>query len=377
MKLRRRPALRHMCATVVVTGLALALAPAAFSAGARDAAGQGAARPAIVTAEYGDSVHADDAAKLNRAARIAVTAPESAEAGARLVVSGVVLVRAGRHARPRPVELLESTSSGWQVLARRRTARTGAFRFEVSAGSEDRTRAFQVRSPRFDGLRAAQTQRLIVKVVASAPTPTPTPAPVTDLAPAGLADDWSYLFVEGGARWNPCTPIRWAYNPQGGYAGSLAHAQEAFAQIANRTGLRFEYVGETTYVHRTGSTFPAHMDIAIAWSDQTQVPELQDDVVGLGGGSAHATDRGADVAWRMVRGFVVLDRDHALRPGFDTSGSTTWGQVIVHETLHALGLGHANGAEQVMHGGISSLNHNFGAGDLTGMGVIGAARGCL
>jgi hypothetical protein len=103
---------------------------------------------------------------------------------------------------------------------------------------------------------------------------------------------------------------------------------------------------------------------------------LAGSVVGVGGGSAHGVyDR--DVSWKMTRGYIVLDKAHSLRPGYDKTGSGTWGQVMQHEVLHALGLGHAAGREEMMYTSITSTNHLFGAGDITGFDKIGAGNGCL
>lgn len=329
---------------------------------------------------YQDSVPDTRAALLSRAMAITASAPEVVDSDARILISGVVKVRSGSVARPRPVHLLESTPQGWRRLAGRASRRTGTFRFEVSAGSTARVRTFQVLAPRTKDLAAAHTGGLPVTVVGPeviAPPPEPPPGNDAD-TPRGSPDDWSFLFASrGGARWNPCAPIRWAYNPSGGYAGSQAHVQEAFTRISQHTGLTFSYAGETTHVETTGTAFPANVDIAIGWADEAQVPDLAGDVVGLGGGSAKSIPPGSDVGYKFVRGFVVLDNGHSLRQGYDTSGSTTWGQVMLHEQLHALGLGHANGAEQLMFGSLSALNHGFGAGDLTGMARVGAGQGCL
>ena len=374
----RRPAAIARARAALGAAIAALLLGAAAPGPAADpsAAGDRPVRLQVRTLEYADTVADGHPVELNRVMTITATAPRRVYAGARVVVSGVAQVGPGPRARTRPVRLLEHSLSGWRVLARRSTARTGAFRFEVAAGPRARTRVFEVLAPRFDGLAAARTARLFVKVVHPSGASPMSSAPVSDQAPAGLPGDWSFLIADG-VRWNPCTAIRWVYNPQGGYTGSLADVQQALARLAARTGLTFQYVGATTYVHRAGTTFPSGVDLAVAWSDETQVPALRGAVAGVGGGSAQSTARGEDVAWRMVTGYVVLDRRHTLRHGFDASGSVTWGQVMLHEGLHALGLGHASGAEQLMHASVSSLNHRFGAGDLTGMARIGSAHGCL
>lgn len=382
---RRR--LRALATTALTLTLATFVAAGDPSGSAADL---GATPAPYRTLEHRDSVPAAhthtvpgtgaEAALRSKARRIATSAPAEVESNTTILVSGVVEVRSGSAARRRPVRLLEATPQGWKRLTQGRSARSGSFRFKVSAGSTPRDRFFRVVAPRTKGVAGARTGRFRVRVLAPEAVPPPTEtAPVSDPeAPRGSPDDWSFLFADrGGARWNPCATIRWAYNPAGGYAGAQAHVQEAFARIAQRTGLTFSYVGETQHIEKTGTTFPANADIAVGWANEAQVPDLAGSVVGLGGGSATATAPGSDVAYRFVRGYVVLDNGHSLREGYDTSGTTTWGQVMIHEQLHALGLGHATGAEQVMFGSSSFLNHSFGAGDLTGMARVGAGQGCL
>lgn len=382
------PLARQSLSKLAIIALALSLGTTAAGGDPKATATDLRADPApLRTVEHRDSILSTGAraALPGRARAITASAPEVVVSDARILITGVVKARSRSIARTRAVHLLEATPEGWRRLAKRASLRSGSFRFKISAGSTPSVRTFQVRAPRAKDLAAAKTGRFRIEVAAPevaapeavVPAPEPPPGNEGDV-PRGSPDDWSYLFANrGGARWNPCTAIRWAYNPSGGYTGAQAHVQEAFARIAQHTGLTFSYVGETEHVEKTGTAFPTDVDIAVGWANEAQVPDLAGGVVGLGGGSVKATPPGSDVGYRFVRGYVVLDNGHNLRQGYDTSGATTWGQVMLHEQLHALGLGHAKGAEQVMFGSSSFLNHNFGAGDLTGMARVGADQGCL
>ena len=93
---------------------------------------------------------------------------------------------------------------------------------------------------------------------------------------AGSARDWHFLF-QGGGRWNPCKPIRWSYNPAGQrYGRALADVSRAFAKISGVSGLRFKYVGRTTYRYlgvRSEKRFPStRTDMVISWASPKAMP---------------------------------------------------------------------------------------------------------
>ena len=113
--------------------------------------------------------------------------------------------------------------------------------------------------------------------------------------------------------------------------------------------------------------------MVVGWADAGELGKLSGNVVGVGGGRGW-TITGADVAYRMERGYLTLDNGHVLPGGFDRSG---WGQVILHEILHAVGLGHAGEQVQLMYETAHAGNITFGAGDITGMKKVGAPSGCL
>ena len=170
--------------------------------------------------------------------------------------------------------------------------------------------------------------------------------------------------------------IRWAYNATGEGYPALADVRRAMAKISGVSGLRFSYAGATTwrYLGSIDATFPASQaEIVVGWADEREFPRLAGNVVGIGGGWGRGVS-GADVRTRIERGFLTLDNGHVLPGGFDRTG---WGQITLHEILHALGLGHAEESVQIMYGMAHRGNVGFGAGDLTGMQVVGAERGCL
>ena len=342
-----------------------------------------AARPSPVPVEASDQVRVRTTLSIAAAAR----ADEVPVGGTIRIVGTVVTKPPGKRAEPRPVVLEEKVSGGWLDAGSTTSTKRGAYRFEVQAGDVPGDRTFRAKARRFNGLPAAKAGPIVVTVVDEPDEPGPDPDPGSDeyddpeelpdgYVGAGSADSWSYLFEEG-SRWNPCVVIRWAYNAAGqGYAG-LPDVQRAFAKISGASGLPFTYVGPTTWRYLGSVNDPAFpagtADVVVGWADDDELPGLRGSVVGIGGGRGWGVED-ADVGVRMDRGYLTLDNEAVLQAGFDHSG---WGQVIMHEVLHALGLGHAGEPVQLMYGSASEQNVRFGAGDLTGMGRIGAPAGCL
>jgi hypothetical protein len=283
------------------------------------------------------------------------------------------------------------------VVGRTTSKRNGTFSVRVAAGALAGTRVFRAEAPAVRGLAGLRTGNLRLKVTKKPVSTTgPTIPGSADYDPAeglpagyaaaGSKSDWTYLFDTQpdsfGSRWDPCTVITWTYNPTGEAYDALADVRRAFAKISGVSGLRFKYLGNQQGYRYVGDNDDldgmAEM-MVVGWADEDEFPDLAPDeygdAVGIGGGQAHLVS-GADVDLKMVQGYLTLDNDPTtpLPPGFDGSG---WGQVMMHEILHALGLGHASGASQLMYGTATSLNYQFGAGDIAGMQKVGAPAGCL
>ena len=303
-------------------------------------------------------------------------APSRVDTGSTFTINGQVDGGAGRRlvrldvrrgaTQRAKTQQAQTQQTGWQRLRTTRATKAGTFTLAVPAGSEPTTLRLRLRlvSP---GSEPTDTVWFKVRVVRSTTGPDSQPTPVAeDQSPAGSATDWTYLFANGGARWDPCQPIGWGYDPAGGYLGALTDLQTAFARVAEHTGLTFSYQGT------------AGDDLTISWSTQAKDAQLAGAIAGYTVASATPLPAGsADVAYRLVEANMVLDAESPLRTGHASGGDPTWGQIMTHEALHAVGLGHAAGTVQLMHGQATTANHKFGAGDLTGMARTGVQGGCL
>ncbi|MDP9822266.1 hypothetical protein J2S59_002075 [Nocardioides massiliensis] len=365
--------------TVAVAGLSLLLTSfAATTSPLAGSAATSATHPASAALTHEHLVRV----AAHRA--ITVTAPRRVDTGTRFRITGTVRLHGGTRRAKRPVRLAEQTTAGtWRTTAAKASTATGRFAFTVAAGARARTRTFRVVAPRHRGLKRVATQRTVRVVRALAvptpPAPTPPgPSPVTPYAPAGDPNDWTFLY-DGGARWNPCRTITWAYNPARQTYDALGDVKRSFDLVSAQTGIQFVYLGlsDRVPVAATGTPTPGAA-IHVAWATRHQIPAFQGSTVGLGGSTAVYRGRpDLDASYEVVDGYLLFSTHPPLRPGFDVAGTATWGQVMTHELLHVLGLGHARGAEQLMAPGVSALNHRLGAGDLTGMTRVGATRGCL
>ncbi|MGO4256592.1 hypothetical protein [Marmoricola sp. RAF53] len=320
------------------------------------------------------------------ATRVTVAAPSSVVTGTTILIRGKVPTASRRS---RVAGLYEKRGSSWVRVLKRATSRTGAFRFQVGSGSRLVTRTFQVRAPRVRGAAGTSTRVVRIAVLARGYAPTtrpPAPLPVaepydapavlpaSEPRPLGSATDWTWVLNEQ-SRWNPCAVITWAYNPSGSrYAAALADLQAAVAQLSARSGLRFRYVGTTSALGGLGRANPPGIDVVTGWTDAAHESAFRDGMSGLGGAAGYGSVHGTGIV--LSSGFLLLNNGKSMAAGFASSGNPTWGQLMTHELMHALGLGHAAGSGQVMYPTAWSGNHRFGAGDLAGLAQIGSARGC-
>jgi hypothetical protein len=193
------------------------------------------------------------------------------------------------------------------------------------------------------------------------------------------------------ARWNPCQAITYRVNDGRASAGALADVQEALHRVTSVTGLQFAYQGTTTVIPGAkGAQYPSDTELIVAWArpgDSSFMPARaagQGGPAGEGGASWVAAKDAHGHAWgKIVQGYVVLDATLPLAGGFGAGPATGWqgtrGQLLMHEIGHSVGLDHPKIADQaqIMYPTLSRKYAGWGAGDLTGLRILGTASGCL
>lgn len=168
--------------------------------------------------------------------------------------------------------------------------------------------------------------------------------------------------------WSPCREIRYEVNPDGAPSDWEDLVEGGIEQIETRTGLEFSYVGTTDERDFT-DRFDANggpLPVLIGWADEEEVPDLEEDVAGLGG--ATYVEMGGRRGY--VTGMVVLDAE--TYDQLDDEGDTDVQRaILLHELGHLVGLGHVDDPGEIMYGdGVTRTT--FGAGDREGLARLGA-----
>jgi hypothetical protein len=195
---------------------------------------------------------------------------------------------------------------------------------------------------------------------------------------AGSTGDGSYAFLEHQSgdpedpvAWDPCRPIRYVVNPDGGPSGAIAFVAEAVSRVEEASGLTFKYVGETNERPNWDSpvrpSVGSEMPVLISWADSDEVPELAGDVAGLGGSVPVSGPSGRA---RYVAGGATLDSDTYDHLAHERGGEAAGRAILLHELGHVLGLAHVEDPGELMNSDNLGLR-DFGPGDLTGLEKLG------
>ncbi|WP_296603975.1 hypothetical protein [Nocardioides sp.] len=207
---------------------------------------------------------------------------------------------------------------------------------------------------------------------------------IPDYTPAGRAANYSLVSASPVGRWDPCAPIGYRVNLAKAPSGALPDVRSALAEVAEATGLRFEYRGTTSVVpFAAGDTFdPAVADLVIAWADPAQMRGLfPTGTLGVGGPEFRPTlavDPSGTPVREIYQGGVTINTafNKALKPG--SGEGLTRVAALMHEIGHAVGLMHVDGdPAQLMSPSVGYGLDRWGAGDLAGLETVGAAGGCL
>ena len=324
-----RPLLQRRCATYVAAA-ATALAPLV----AVQLTAEAAARPAVRWS--------DTSVKAGAGAGATVR-PRSLPAGTSAVL---------QRKFPDGWRVADATAVRTDAGLRLRvpTAQYGALTYRVAAVKGSRV------------VSASDTQRVRVR-------------PTYD--PRGRKRHYQLLSSQR-TRWQSCRPVRWTFNDSRAPRQGLEQVRAAIRRIHAATGLEFDFVGRTTQkVNPWGDDIDGAA-VAIGWRPARTFRHLVNStqVVGLAGQRSVSGYRDAQGAlFRTTQGGVILNAGHRLDRGFGEG--TTWGEVIVHELGHVMGLGHVGSRKQVMYYSTTGYDANLGAGDLNGLRRLGDTRGCL
>ena len=196
--------------------------------------------------------------------------------------------------------------------------------------------------------------------------------------PRGRERQYRFLDPSRRARWDSCRAVTWTFNGNRAPRRGLRQVKAAVRRIHAATGIEFDYVGRSDRkANPYGDGVPGAR-VIIGWRGARAFRQYvgSPQVVGLAGQRfvSGYRDAGGRVD-RTTQAGVILNAGHRLGSGFGRGA--TWGEVIVHELGHVMGLGHAPARKQVMYSSTTGYNAKLGAGDLTGLRQLGDTRGCL
>lgn len=184
-------------------------------------------------------------------------------------------------------------------------------------------------------------------------------------------------------RFNPCQPIHYVINPEGGPEGAVEMVQEVVRLVSEATGIEFVYDGIRAETFEKVELTEKGLDVKrnwfqpevygrdkwapllISWGPLGRKSLLQR---GHGGAGGSLPVDAPGVGPVLVSGGVVMDIDGSPR---------SERKHLMHEMGHVMGLDHVEDTSQIMAQGPGTGISRFGAGDLAGLRQLGRDSGCL
>jgi hypothetical protein len=204
------------------------------------------------------------------------------------------------------------------------------------------------------------------------------------LRPSGRTSSFAFLHVDGEtalpARYDPCTPLHYVVNREGTTETSMADLRRGMREISEASGIGFAFDGYTEEsVSRSRSPYQPKRygsdrwaPVLIAWVPQSEMLVPDDQAVGAAG-SVYVRNPQGELVY--VTGTITFNSEARLLPGYGFGDS--WGDVILHELGHLVGLAHVSDTTQVMNPDVTGGDARLGSGDLEGLHQLGRAGGCL
>ena len=174
-------------------------------------------------------------------------------------------------------------------------------------------------------------------------------------------------------RFDPCLPMYYRISWVGSPPDAIPDIHRAFAELSRATGLHVTFIG----LYRE----PPEWDEGVGVRDALEggaVIDVAWTQRGFGERWAERYGHARAVPDRRERslggGFLLFNEDVHLRGGFGRG--RTWGDVLLHQLGHLVGLGDVESRGEAMHPGLSRGPARWGPGDLEGLRRLGRAAGC-
>lgn len=258
----------------------------------------------------------------------------------------------------RPVSIQQAIAGSWITVATSRTDRRGNFRLDTRLWASGNAR-YRLTAPAYAGRPAYRSKVLALR-------------PSTSYRPAGSPADFRLLPI---GRFSSCQTPTLGYRinlgtlPSSRQTAWMSDIHRGAAIVGAASGFRMQYLGSTGWKpgplgHLLTPGWPGDTQVVIDLGNDMRLDGLPfDGRLSTGG------------RYRLTRASIHLGFQAPVT--HDPSSANNLTSVVVHEFGHALGLDHAGGATQKMHGVATTPGYQLGAGDLAGFARVGARHRCL